>query len=567
MTTYSNIQKYITSAVLSTIMVFALVTHTAQAETFSRVALQEMLNNALQQVAILQSQLRSQGGTQGIESSEINIGDSVRVTGSRLSVRSEAAGTRIGIAEQGAIAGVVDGPRQVDGYTWWLLDYQTGPDGWSAGSWLSPITDSVINDDNDDGNEKSQNDDTPNTTGTAAYEIEVLGGVEVRGNSTLADFVRLCQRHIAVNPWVEIDCMWDDRVVRSQDGLVGYVPSNGAVSPAGGSLLELLAEYQANSAQDNPVGNTSNGSLATNPGSATAPASTGSSPAASSAGPTKITVTAGESKTINIGIAPRYRKVSRNLPYGCNGINTYGIRATTPFASVGNGEAGQPTFKIETTVDAQTKTCRYIVRVKNTENNDAIVYTETIEVSIVNDSDTAPNNTAADSNDTSSVPDSGSYIVTIPSANRSLYQDLNITKSNAKSHCSANLADFASSYGSQYPGEIIKCVWDDGKGDTYSSSVRMSGEAAVDPVVPPAAEANPVEPANTFSWVTGAWGSCKNPTAVTNACYHTYQSTQDRSIICVDQSGTTVSDSNCGDSKPAASQSCTIPEDTSNCGP
>ena len=52
-----------------------------------------------------------------------------------------------------------------------------------------------------------------------------------------------------------------------------------------------------------------------------------------------------------------------------------------------------------------------------------------------------------------------------------------------------------------------------------------------------------------YSWQTGAWGDCSSPCGSAG--------TQSRTVICVDQAGSTVSDSNCdAGSKPAESQVC-----------
>lgn len=347
MTIYTKTKKYITGAVLSTVMVFSLVTHTAQAETFSRGALQQMLNTALAQVAVLQNQLLglSTGDTTRATSVEINIGDSVRVIESDLSVRSEAAGDRIGIAQQGAIAEVVGGPRQIDGYTWWLLDYQTGPDGWSAGSWLSPIAGGTVTDGgNDIGNQESQSDDTPDTADTASYEIK-LGSERVSGNSTLVDFVRLCQRHITFNPLVDIDCVWDDRVIRSQDGLAGYVPGNGGVSLAAGNLSGLIAEYQADSNQDADTNSTtgvSDTSISTSGGSqetSTLEVIFSGSQTQSEVRKTKSNLT--KSEAFNWCLA--YKNANRGIPQDCKWdgdvIDSNGS-AGTPIPSGGIIEPG-----------------------------------------------------------------------------------------------------------------------------------------------------------------------------------------------------------------------------------
>lgn len=54
-----------------------------------------------------------------------------------LKVRVAAGGALLGIAKSGAGGVIVEGPVSSGGYTWWKIDYDGGPDGWSAENWLS----------------------------------------------------------------------------------------------------------------------------------------------------------------------------------------------------------------------------------------------------------------------------------------------------------------------------------------------------------------------------------------------------------------------------------------------
>lgn len=49
------------------------------------------------------------------------------------------SGEALGTQSVNAGGVIVDGPISADGYTWWKIDYATGPDGWSAGTYLRKI--------------------------------------------------------------------------------------------------------------------------------------------------------------------------------------------------------------------------------------------------------------------------------------------------------------------------------------------------------------------------------------------------------------------------------------------
>ncbi|MEA3354232.1 MAG: thrombospondin type-1 domain-containing protein [Campylobacterota bacterium] len=57
----------------------------------------------------------------------------------------------------------------------------------------------------------------------------------------------------------------------------------------------------------------------------------------------------------------------------------------------------------------------------------------------------------------------------------------------------------------------------------------------------------------TYNWATGSWSSCTGDCGVGNG-------TKTRTVTCIDNSGTTVSDSNCEIEKPSTSSSCTASE-------
>jgi len=66
---------------------------------------------------------------------QFSIGNHVRVT-ALLNVRQTPGGTVLGNHDTGALATVVGGPVQQGGSTWWDLDYDVAPDGWSGDIYL-----------------------------------------------------------------------------------------------------------------------------------------------------------------------------------------------------------------------------------------------------------------------------------------------------------------------------------------------------------------------------------------------------------------------------------------------
>jgi len=72
-----------------------------------------------------------------VDTNKFTIGDRVETT-ARLRVRSCADTSCIipGSQNTGALGTVKGGPRVADGITWWNIDYDSSPDGWSAENWL-----------------------------------------------------------------------------------------------------------------------------------------------------------------------------------------------------------------------------------------------------------------------------------------------------------------------------------------------------------------------------------------------------------------------------------------------
>ena len=55
----------------------------------------------------------------------------------------------------------------------------------------------------------------------------------------------------------------------------------------------------------------------------------------------------------------------------------------------------------------------------------------------------------------------------------SIHQSLDIPKQDARDHCAQNMDGWLDRFASQYPGEMIECLWDDGAGDTAGQRNRI----------------------------------------------------------------------------------------------
>lgn len=70
-----------------------------------------------------------------------SLGDKVRVADGPLRERARPTTSSdiIGTQNVGATGVLRDGAVQADGHVWWFVDYDSGPDGWSAEEFFAPI--------------------------------------------------------------------------------------------------------------------------------------------------------------------------------------------------------------------------------------------------------------------------------------------------------------------------------------------------------------------------------------------------------------------------------------------
>jgi hypothetical protein len=57
-----------------------------------------------------------------------------------LNVRAKPAGKNLGTHRLGDQGTVIGGPALANGYTWYQIDYDTNPDGWSVQDYLTKLT-------------------------------------------------------------------------------------------------------------------------------------------------------------------------------------------------------------------------------------------------------------------------------------------------------------------------------------------------------------------------------------------------------------------------------------------
>lgn len=72
---------------------------------------------------------------------KFTIGDKVQVVEGPLRERTKptTASDIHGVQQAGAKGILRDGPAHVDGHVWWFVDYDSGPDGWSAEEFLGSM--------------------------------------------------------------------------------------------------------------------------------------------------------------------------------------------------------------------------------------------------------------------------------------------------------------------------------------------------------------------------------------------------------------------------------------------
>ncbi len=76
-----------------------------------------------------------------------NIGDTIVVKdGVSLNVRASAstASTSLGKQNGGSIGELVEGPKKVNGYIWWKINYHTGADGWSVENYFTKASSDTV---------------------------------------------------------------------------------------------------------------------------------------------------------------------------------------------------------------------------------------------------------------------------------------------------------------------------------------------------------------------------------------------------------------------------------------
>ncbi len=78
--------------------------------------------------------------TLGGVSTKFAIGDRVKVSSGPLNVRSTPNGTILGTQATGNTGTIVDGPFVGNSNTWWNINYDAAPDGWSVEKYLEKVT-------------------------------------------------------------------------------------------------------------------------------------------------------------------------------------------------------------------------------------------------------------------------------------------------------------------------------------------------------------------------------------------------------------------------------------------
>ena len=87
------------------------------------------------------SQSSSASATTLPTTASFQVGDRM-VTTANLNVRAtpSTGGSLLGTQPQGSLGTLIGGPTIADGYIWWNVDYDTGPDGWSVQEYIAKTT-------------------------------------------------------------------------------------------------------------------------------------------------------------------------------------------------------------------------------------------------------------------------------------------------------------------------------------------------------------------------------------------------------------------------------------------
>jgi len=75
-----------------------------------------------------------------LPTTKFQIGDRAEVNTRKLNVRLVPGGKNLGFHKLGDKGTVLSGPTQANGYTWWNINYDTNPDGYSAENYLTKLT-------------------------------------------------------------------------------------------------------------------------------------------------------------------------------------------------------------------------------------------------------------------------------------------------------------------------------------------------------------------------------------------------------------------------------------------
>jgi hypothetical protein len=107
----------------------------------AQIAALQVQVTALQQVLaqlIAKLTMQSTASAEGTGSSTFSVGARVRAT-ANLNIRSCASVScdKLGTQPIGSLGTVLGGGESANDYTWWHVDWDTGPDGWSVGSYLA----------------------------------------------------------------------------------------------------------------------------------------------------------------------------------------------------------------------------------------------------------------------------------------------------------------------------------------------------------------------------------------------------------------------------------------------
>jgi hypothetical protein len=473
MKTLSKIQKLTTVGFLAIVLTFGMFfsapAHKAEAQSQS--SAQQMILSLLAQIQELQTLLAQLEGGEVTTSSAISIGDTVQVNGTRLSVRTSASGLRLGVAEQGAVATVVGGPQRVDGYTWWKLDYQTGPDGWSAGDWLRVRSSANADGQSAATTQKDTRESSVANSSTGAegtLKVSVVGAgleINVASDITKAAAQEMCSANL--NAWrIQYSMRFGDKAIQC-DWQSGGDRWSKAVAVKDGKAVDTVAIEGSSDAQGTEKSESTKTAEQMKNQEATL------STAAFTDGDKGKYTASLDSETEDRNFVVEYKDGVTNeyAEEACK----IGIPKWAAVFNLNHRERFMCNWQSAVDEDDRWGRMQYVTNKPSTRPGDEQFYDSNSSTS---DEDASyEEEIVEEEEDVEHIPASteGRLVITLMESGKHITSKSSINRSDAREYCYDNLGSWIREYEDEYEGDQIRCQWDSDwyRGQSANMTIRM----------------------------------------------------------------------------------------------